>query len=182
MAKQFESRGAVPVLETERLILCAHALEDFDAFAAMMTDPEVARYTFGQPMSAEEAWPKFVRSPGLWEFFGYGFWTVKDKASGEYLGMVGYGEFMRDIEPSIRGIPEIGWLLTSKIHGQGYGSEAVGAVVRWGDENLKTDVTCCIVEEANVPSIRLAEKFGYREYARAKYHDKNVIMYKRKRP
>ena len=37
-----------PVIETERLILRAHAASDHEAYAAIWADPEVVRYTSGR--------------------------------------------------------------------------------------------------------------------------------------
>ena len=43
----------VPVIETERLILRGHRLDDFEGLAAMWADPEVTRYIGGkQTMTA----------------------------------------------------------------------------------------------------------------------------------
>ena len=45
----------VPTLETERLKLRGHRLEDLAACAAMWADPEVIRYTTRKPQTEEEA-------------------------------------------------------------------------------------------------------------------------------
>ena len=39
----------VPVIETDRLILRAHRLEDFPALAAMWGDSAVSRFAGGKP-------------------------------------------------------------------------------------------------------------------------------------
>jgi RimJ/RimL family protein N-acetyltransferase len=52
----------VPVVETERLILRGHTLDDFPAFAAMWADPAVTRFIGGAPLSQEESWGKFLRT------------------------------------------------------------------------------------------------------------------------
>jgi RimJ/RimL family protein N-acetyltransferase len=44
----------VPVLETERLVLRGHTLEDFPAYAAMWADPQVTKFIGGKPFSEEE--------------------------------------------------------------------------------------------------------------------------------
>ncbi len=169
----------VPVIETERLVLRGHRLSDFEAFAANLVDPAGTRYTTGKALSEEEAWAKFLRPHSLWRFFGYGYWAVEEKAAGAFLGEVGFSDLKRDIKPSLKGIPEIGWVLASQAHGKGFGTEAVGAAIAWGDEYLKSKITCCLINQDNVASIRLAEKYGYEEYARTTYHDMPVIIFKR---
>ena len=50
-----------PVIETQRTILRAHRLEDFDAYAAMWADPVVTRFIGGKPRTREESWMRFLR-------------------------------------------------------------------------------------------------------------------------
>lgn len=169
----------VPVIETERLILRGHKPDDFPAFAAIRADPLVARFTTGKPIKEEEAWSKFLTCLGLWLNLGYGYWAIEEKASGEFIGEAGFGDFKRDITPSIKGIPEIGWLLGSPFHGRGLGGEAVAAVVAWGDKTFGGKTTVCIIDPDNPASLRLAEKFGYKEYARTEFKGEKVILFRR---
>jgi RimJ/RimL family protein N-acetyltransferase len=62
----------VPILESERLKLRGHRLEDFSHCAAMWGDSEVARYIGGKPLSEEESWTKFLRYVGHWSLLGFG--------------------------------------------------------------------------------------------------------------
>src|SRR5262249_38144001 len=71
----------VPVLETERLILRGHRLEDFAAHAAMWCDERTLRHTGGQPRSEEQLWLRFLRNEGQWGLTGTGMWALEDKAS-----------------------------------------------------------------------------------------------------
>ena len=181
MAKPFQFPSDVPVIETERLILRACHYDDFQAFVKIKADPIVARFTSGDPLPEEEAWRKFLGIAGMWAHIGYGYWVVEDKASGACIGEAGFGDFKRGLKSSLDGMPEIGWILASGVHGKGFGSEAVAAIVRWGDENLASEKTCCVIDPENTPSVRLAEKFGYTEFARTKYKEFDVILYERLR-
>lgn len=49
MEHQESKKMGSPIIETERLILRAHRLDDFPALAAMWGDPVVARFISGQP-------------------------------------------------------------------------------------------------------------------------------------
>lgn len=42
-------------LETERLILREFTIDDLDAFAWLMADPEVMRFSLNGPMNKEQA-------------------------------------------------------------------------------------------------------------------------------
>lgn len=179
MTKQFQFPHDIPVLETERLVLRAHKLTDFEGFAANLTDPAVIRHTTAKPLAEEDAWRKFVSAIGIWAYLGYGYWAVEDKTSSTFIGEVGFADFKRNIKPSIKGIPEMGWVLASRVHGKGLGSEAVRIALEWADKNLKAPKTCCLIEDSNVPSLRLAEKFGFQEFARINYENRPVIMFER---
>ena len=124
----------IPIVETERLILRDHRLADFDAYVAMWADPLVTRFIGGRPRSREESWIRFLRHAGMWRHVGFGFWAIEEKASGRFIGEAGFLELRRDIEPSIEGTLEAGWAFVPDAHGKGYASEAVGAFLRWGDD------------------------------------------------
>jgi len=53
-----------PQLETERLSLRGHRLEDFPDCCAMWTDPEVTRFIGGKPSTEQEVWFRLVRYVG----------------------------------------------------------------------------------------------------------------------
>jgi RimJ/RimL family protein N-acetyltransferase len=173
----------VPVLETERLRLRGHRSDDLANCAAMWADPVVVRHTVGKPLTEEESWRRLLSYVGHWALMGFGFWVVEEKASGKFVGEVGFVDYKRDIEPSLKGVPEIGWVLASRAHGKGYATEAVLAVVAWGDAKFKVSAggtrTACIIQPENVASIRVAEKCGYREFARTNYKAHPVLMFER---
>lgn len=168
----------VPVLETERLRLRGHALGDFDACAAMWGDPEVTRFIGGKPSTREESWARFLRYAGHWALLGYGFWAIEEKAGGRFLGEGGFADFKREISPAIDA-PEQGWVLAPWAHGRGLASEAVAAMLIWGEVHFKRRDFVCIISPENAASIRVAEKAGYREIARTTYKDAPTIMYRR---
>ena len=79
----------VPRLETERLILRGHRLDDFPAIRDIWADPIVTKYISGKPRPEEEAWLKFLRATGFWVHLGYGYWIVEDKETGAVMGRQG---------------------------------------------------------------------------------------------
>src|SRR5688500_3429452 len=109
----------IPTLQTPRLVLRAHALSDFDAAVAMWADPVVVRYTIGQPSTAQRTWLRLLTYLGHWDLMGYGYWAVEEKATGRFIGEVGFADFKRGLDPSIEGVPELGWVLAPHAHGKG---------------------------------------------------------------
>ncbi len=169
----------VPIIETERLRLRGHTLADFDASAAMWADPEVTRFIGGKPSTREDSWARMTRYPGHWALLGYGFWLVEEKASGRFVGETGFGNFMRTIDAPFTE-PEQGWAMATWSHGQGFANEAVAATIRWGQRHFGRDTSfVCMISPENAPSIRLAERNGYREYARTTYKDAPTILLRR---
>lgn len=165
--------STIPIIETPRLRLRAHRLDDFDHSFSLWTDPQVFRYISGKPSTREEVWARLLRYTGHWAWTKFGYWAVEEKSSGAFVGEVGYAEQMREITPSLIGIPEMGWVLLPSFHGRGYALEAVQAAQKWFAAQFPNSRTCCIIDAANIPSIRLAEKCGFREWQRTTYHSDN---------
>ena len=169
----------IPILETERLKLRGHRLEDFVDSAAMWADAKVAEHTVGKPQTEEECWTRFLRYAGHWAVMGFGYWVVEEKSTGNFLGEVGFADFKRDIQPSLKEIPEIGWAFATHAHGRGFATEAARAAVAWGEKYFSAPRTVCIIAPENLPSVRVAEKCGFHEFQRATYKGKPVLLFER---
>jgi RimJ/RimL family protein N-acetyltransferase len=169
----------VPVIETERLRLRGHTVADFDAYAEMWSDPEVTRHIGGKPYARDESWLRFLRYPGQWALVGYGYWLIEEKASGRYVGEAGFGAFKREIDPPLPG-PEQGWVIAPWAQGRGYASEAVAAELAWGERHFGPDAAfVCMIDPDNAVSIRVAQKHGYREFARTSFKGAASILFRR---
>src|SRR4051794_20789338 len=108
----------IPIIETDRLKLRPHQNEDFAECAAMWSDPNITRFTIGAPSSVQKSWMRMLAYRGHWSLLGFGYWAVEEKASGRYVGELGFADFKRDLEPSIKGMPELGWALAQHVHGK----------------------------------------------------------------
>jgi len=172
----------IPVLETTRLRLRAHTREDHAASARMWGDPEVVRFIGGVPSTPGEAWMRVLSYAGHWSLQGFGYWLVEERASGAFVGELGFADFRRALEPSILGIPEAGWALLPAMQGRGYAAEALAAALAWGDAHLGTSRTVCLIHPDHARSLRLAASAGYRELARTEFKGKPTILLERPRP
>jgi RimJ/RimL family protein N-acetyltransferase len=169
----------VPVIETERLILRGHRLADFEGLAAMWADPGVTQFIGGKPSTLDESWTRLMRYVGHWQLLGFGYWTVEVKGDERYAGDVGFADFKRDITPSLDGMPESGWAFMPWVRGKGIATEAVTAALKWGDRHFAGRTTTCIISPENTPSIRVAEKCGYQEFARTTFKGAPTIQFRR---
>lgn len=177
-----EARTRAPRIETERLVLRAHGREDLAAVQATWSDPAVVRFIGGRPCAEDEAWTRLLRYVGHWPLLGYGFWRISDRATDGYLGDVGFFDGRRELGARFDAAPEAGWTLASAAHGRGLASEALTAALAWGDAHLPADRTVCMIHPENAPSLRMAERFGYREFGRAAYKEAPVVLFERLRP
>src|SRR5437762_7040767 len=111
-------------LDTDRLTLRPHRLDDFPDTRALWSDPEVTRFIGGRPLTEEETWQRLLRYVGHWSLLGFGYWAVRERGSGRFVGEVGFANGKRTLEPSFGDAPEIGWVLATSAQGRGYATEA----------------------------------------------------------
>jgi RimJ/RimL family protein N-acetyltransferase len=144
----------IPRLETERLHMRPWHADDFEGFAQIMADADVARYLSGQPLSRGEAWRSLAASVGQWVLRGYGTWAVERKSDGALLGKVGI------IHPE--GWPgiEVGWTLAKAAWGHGYASEAATAAIDYAFITLPLERVISIIHPENVASQKVAARVG----------------------
>ena len=174
--------SVAPAIETGRVWLRPHELDDFEAYVAMWGDPGVVRFIGGRPRTREESWIRFLRHFGMWSLLGYGFWAIEEKATGRFIGEAGFHDLKRDVVPSIEGIPEIAWALVTTMHGKGIATEVVSRAVTWGDQTLGAERTVCIIDPENMASRAVAGKCGYAEVLRTTYLDRPTILFERRTP
>ena len=172
---------SAPVIQTERLTLRAHRLDDYAACRAMWADPNVVRYIGGTPSSAQQTWMRMLNYTGHWSLMGFGYWLIEETQSGLFVGEAGFADFKRGLHPSMEGVPEIGWALASEMHGRGFATEAVRAVVAWSDRTRDWPRTVCMVNEDNAASLRVAQKCGYAQYDRIEHNGSRLVLFERLR-
>ncbi|MBB2162852.1 GNAT family N-acetyltransferase [Gluconacetobacter sacchari] len=155
-------------------------MTDFHDLHAMWSDPDVVRHISGVPSSEQESWFRLLRYRGLWDLLGYGYWCVRTKADGRYVGDVGFADWKRDIEPSLDTVPEAGWVLARWAHGQGFATEALQAALAWMD-GRGVDRTVCIIAPEHAASCRVAEKCGYSLKGNACFRGEKTLLLQRER-
>src|SRR5438552_510614 len=109
-------------LETERLTLRMLRDSDVDAYAEMVTDPEIMRFIGdGKPISREFSWRSVAAMIGHWHLRGYGYWAAVERSTGQLVGRVGFW--------NPEGWPgfELGWMLRKRYWGQGFATEGARA-------------------------------------------------------
>jgi len=171
----------IPVLETERLILRGHSLDDFNDSASMWADPEVVKHISGVPSSIEASWTRLLKYAGHWALLGFGYWMIEEKRNRHFIGEVGFADFKRNVTPAFDGAPETGWVLKPDKQGQGFATEAVAGSLEWADTVRGFDRTVCMVNPDHKASLRVAQKVGYAHPLTASYNEKPVLILSRSR-
>jgi RimJ/RimL family protein N-acetyltransferase len=146
-----------PELLTPRLWLRRSLPEDAEAISSYRSDPDVRIH---------QGWgktdPDHVRAdieqmaqrlPG--ETGGWVQFTVLTREDGELVGDVGV---CRDEEDDT--VMLVGYTIDPNHQGNGYATEAVGALVDYAFTKLEADVVRAYADAGNVASVKVAEKVG----------------------
>lgn len=158
-------------LETERLLLRAPVADDAEALAPMYADPEVMRYVGdGRPLARAETERSVKRMIQRWEADGFGLFTTVRKEDGVVIGRVGLLVWNADTwEPTTRAESEngrteveVGYTLGRDYWGQGYATEAAGAVRDYALRELGADRLIALIIHGNTASENVARKLGLR--------------------
>jgi RimJ/RimL family protein N-acetyltransferase len=161
-------------LETDRLLLRAPVRDDAEALAPMYADPEVMRYVGdGRTLSRTDTERSVRRMIERWEADGFGLFTTVRKHDGAVIGRVGLLVWNSETwEPTTRAdgadVPtevEVGYTLGRDYWGQGYATEAAGAVRDYALGELGAERLIALIIHGNSASENVARKLGL-EYER----------------
>jgi RimJ/RimL family protein N-acetyltransferase len=150
--------GAAIQLRTERLLLRQWRDTDREPFAAVNADSEVMRH-FPSTMTRTQSDAFVDRASGLISQRGWGLWAVEVIGRAPFVGFVGLSvpSFDAHFTPAV----EVGWRLSRAHWGHGYATEAAGAVVSYGFEDLGASRIVADVDADNEASLRVLEKLRF---------------------
>ncbi|MFI9558347.1 GNAT family N-acetyltransferase [Nonomuraea endophytica] len=159
-------------METERLIMRPLTGSDFDAYAAMLADPDVAGgLAESVGTSPADAWRSLATFIGHREIRGYSHWALVEKSSGSFVGRAG------PWQP--HGFPGlgVGWCLAREHWGKGYATEAAGAALNYCFTELGAEQVISVILPGNTRSISVAERIGHRHLRDLDYRGQRVHLY-----
>lgn len=144
----------IPTLETDRLILRAPTLAEFEPLCAFYASD---RATFvGGQMEPDRVWRHLALEIGHWSLQGYGRWAVEERETGKCAGIIGLWN------PEGWPEPEIGWDLFEGFGGKGYATEAALAARSYAYDILGWDTVISLVAPENHASRGVAQRLGAR--------------------
>jgi RimJ/RimL family protein N-acetyltransferase len=144
---------AIPLVETERLLMRGWTQADFDAYAAANADPDVQRF-LGGPQDREQSWRSLAAHIGHWQLRGYGQWALERREDGRLIGRAGLWN------PEGWFGVEVGWKLDRDAWGHGYATEAAAASLEWAWRNVDVDRVLAVIAPENEASLRVAQRLG----------------------
>jgi ribosomal-protein-alanine N-acetyltransferase len=165
----------MPEIETARLLLRMFNQDDLEDLSRIYADADVMRYLSGHPLTRDETagWLKYFMTG--WEQYGFGWWAVVLKESGELIGHCGL-QFIH-VTPEI----EVTYGLARAYWKKGMASEAGRACLRYGFEQLKLDRIYALADPGNTGSHRVMERIGMTydktEYYKDDLYEGDLIYY-----
>jgi RimJ/RimL family protein N-acetyltransferase len=148
-----------PELATARLRLRPWRAEDREPFAAINADPAVMQY-FPSTLARSESDALAERIDSELRRHGYGLWAVEIPGEASFIGFVGLQQ--TDAELPFARTTEIGWRLGRSYWGRGLASEAAGAALAYGFEELALEQIVAYTAAGNLRSRRVMERLGMR--------------------
>ena len=172
MASRIHLVPPLPVIETERLLLRHFVLDDVDALARVISDPETMRY-YPAPFDRQGVVDWIQRNLRRYAADGHGLWAMVLKESGDLIGDCGL------TRQRVEGIDEIeiGYHLRRDHWGKGLATEAAQACRYYGFAHLKVDRLISLIRPDNAPSRRVAERNGMTLWKEVTWRDLPHCVY-----
>jgi RimJ/RimL family protein N-acetyltransferase len=143
-------------ISTERLIMRGWRESDLAPWAAMNADPEVRRY-LGPLLTFEQASAWVLNFQDELDRYGFGFWALEVRGSGEFIGFTG----LRTLD---EGMPfsgvELAWRLARPAWGRGYATEAGLAALAYGFGTMGLPEIVAVTMARNLRSRAVMRRIG----------------------
>lgn len=145
------------VARGERVYLRESCVEDVESLVSLYKDIEYVQYTKSMGVVAEEQEKMALYQKYMYDFWGYGLWTLVESATGKVIGRVG----IENCEIAGLEYRELGYIVGKDYARKGYGYEACKLVLEWAKEHdINTLITR--IHKNNTPSLALARKLGFK--------------------
>lgn len=155
--KAYRRMAGLPwmVLETERCLIRETTEADVDEFYRIYAEPSITYYMdklYETPEEEKAYIQEYIKR--IYGFYGYGMWSIVQKATGRVIGRAGLS-WREGFD-----IPEIGFVIEVPCQRMGYAYEVCSAIIEYGMEELEFDRIQALVEPGNQASIGLCGKLG----------------------
>ena len=160
------------IAETQRCFIREMTAEDMNSLYEILTDEETAKYLPAKAGTKEEELEKLISYVScVYSFFGYGYWGVFSKETGELIGRAGFkeGEFPL----------EAGYVIKRSYWNQGYATEAIKASLDYAKNRLEVSHVNAFIRKGNEASIKAIKKTGFRYVQEAEIDEHEYEIYRK---
>ncbi|WP_095110723.1 GNAT family N-acetyltransferase [Pseudomonas sp. Irchel 3E20] len=165
------------LFETPRLLGRQLTREDLPALGAMLSDPEVMRFSVGGVCDEHATRRFFNACLDCYAAHGMGPWALVDKASKAFVGFCGVSpEQVGDVQEL-----NLGYRLARRFWNQGLATEAVKGVLAHVFSRRQLASVVVIIEPAHSASLKVAQKAGFKDFQVLDFHDRPVRLYRMNR-
>jgi ribosomal-protein-alanine N-acetyltransferase len=158
-------------LTSERLLLRPFELSDAPAVHRIYSDERVMRWVgtgpVVRPEQTEAMLTGYIRHQ---QRFGFSFWALLERSSGELIGDAGL--YTR------AGQVELGYTLARAHWGNGYATEAAGLCVREAFTALDLPHLDALIRPENPASLAVLRKLGFEERGQEIMHGAPHILFR----
>ncbi len=147
-------------IHTERLVVRELTPEDQERHAVLMSNPDVVRYLYEEPLTQAEALEHLFRrfgqgvpSEGEWRNFAV-------DVGGRLVGEVGFS-----LVSSQHRSAEVGYMFDPMVNGNGFATEAVQVMVDVCSDLLQAHRVVGRVDARNRASASVLERLGFQQEA-----------------
>lgn len=158
-------------LRSERLLLRPFELSDAQAAHRIYSDERVMRWVgtgpVVRPEQTEAMLTGYIRHQ---ERFGFSFWALLERSSGELIGDAGL--YTR------AGQVELGYTLAQEHWGKGYATEAAALCVREAFSELRLPHINALIRPENTASVAVVTKLGFQESGQEIMHGSPHVLFR----
>lgn len=178
-------------LRSARLTLEPMSHDDFELFVRdMLTDPKVVEHYDSYRGLFDMQQIRVRAEKDFWQHFEAGrkkygceVWSIYEGSVATDTAFIGWAGLVHSLLSVQHGAPELQFMLTSRVFGKGYATEAAAAVIADASERELTENIVATVDIPNERSIRVLEKLGFEQSGQIEaYGSTEMYLYKRSVP
>lgn len=148
------------LIETDRLVLRPHLMDDLDALYHLTSHPDVYRFDPGYQRSLEQTRDNLIFRIGEYRRHGLGRMAVIERASGELVGYAGLQLCLYDQPGASVPTIELFYGLRRDRWGRGYVTESGHALIDHGFRELRLPKIISTADKRNKASIDVMRRVG----------------------
>jgi RimJ/RimL family protein N-acetyltransferase len=162
------------ILETPRLVLRHQVLSNLDDLWALYQNPNITKFIPDAPRTRAEAQDELE-----WHMHGHpkhpelGLWATIHKETGKFIGRCGLLPWTIEGQYDV----EVAYTIAEEYWGQGLGTEAAQAILKYGFEKLNLSRLIGLIDAENIASLKVAKRIGMTFEREARDEKGPFLMY-----